>query len=343
MKTLALHKLSTSDPADVSGLQDMPLDAQNALVAVLGKTEGNGCVNDFTRGMAASAWKTATTGNPITVMSGGTEGILSPHVTLLSETEEDPHYPHGALVIGAGSTANIHPRDLGKPTQAYAVAEEVRNICRRIDVDPKDISFAVAKCPLLTSDQIAAHHQEQLAATDTYESMGSSRAASALGIALATGEINEVQLDAALKGDLSYYSSVASASAGVEVSGCEIVVLANSPKVRGPLRATTVVMKDALDAGGIVAALAEISEAGGKVVHLYAKAEADPAGRIRGQRHTMLTDSDINSTRHARAAVGGLLAGLVGDSAIYVSGGSEHQGPPGGGPVTVVWEASKES
>ena len=46
----------------------------------------------------------------------------------------------------------------------------------------------------------------------------------------------------------------------------------------------------------------------------------------------MLEDTDISSTRHARAAVGGLIAGLAGTGAVYVSGGAEHQGPPGGGP-----------
>jgi cyanuric acid amidohydrolase len=57
---------------------------------------------------------------------------------------------------------------------------------------------------------------------------------------------------------------------------------------------------------------------------------------VRGYRHTMLDDSDVGSTRHARAAVGGLVAGLSGTGAVYVSGGAEHQGPPGGGPVAVI-------
>ncbi len=55
----------------------------------------------------------------------------------------------------------------------------------------------------------------------------------------------------------------------------------------------------------------------------------------------MLTDSDIHDTRHARAALGGLLAGLTGEPAIYISGGAEHQGPPGGGPVTIIWQLPK--
>jgi cyanuric acid amidohydrolase len=66
-----------------------------------------------------------------------------------------------------------------------------------------------------------------------------------------------------------------------------------------------------------------------RLVNLLAKAEASPDGRVRGARHTMLNDSDINSTRHARAVVGGVLASVVGHTALYVSGGAEHQGPAG--------------
>jgi cyanuric acid amidohydrolase len=53
----------------------------------------------------------------------------------------------------------------------------------------------------------------------------------------------------------------------------------------------------------------------------------------------MLNDTDVSSTRHARAAVGGLVSGLAGTSAVYVSGGAEHQGPAGGGPIAVIARA----
>jgi cyanuric acid amidohydrolase len=171
--------------------------------------------------------------------------------------------------------------------------------------------------------------------------MAHSRGASALGAARALGEITDGQFDAGLAGDLGVYSSIVSASAGVEVDRCEIVVLGHNPGARGPLRATHAVMRDALDAASVQLALERIRAAGGHVVHLFAKAEADPSGSVRGRRHTMLTDSDIHDTRHARAAVGGLLAGLIGEPAIYVSGGAEHQGPPGGAPVTIIWELPK--
>ena len=84
------------------------------------------------------------------------------------------------------------------------------------------------------------------------------------------------------------------------------------------------VMKDAIDADAARRVLAAI---GGETVAVLAKAEAAPSGEIRGRRHTMLDDSDIHSTRHARALVGGVLAGVIGDTMLYVSGGAEHQGP----------------
>ena len=73
-----------------------------------------------------------------------------------------------------------------------------------------------------------------------------------------------------------------------------------------------------------------------KLVNVFAKAGVSPSGIVRGKRTTMLTDSDIISTRHARAVVNAVIASIVGDPMIYVSGGSEHQGPAGGGPVAVI-------
>ncbi len=343
MTTAALFKISTKQPADIEGLSDAVargLEPDRA-VAVLGKTEGNGCVNDFTRGMAAMAWRAALPGPVVTVMSGGTEGVLSPHVSIIARADSDPRYPGDALVAGSGSTEPIAPRDLGRAAQVEAVADAVQRICGELGVVASDVHLVVVKCPLLTSDVIAAHSPGELIARDSYESMARSRAAAALGIALATGEIDREQMEAGLAGDRSVYSSIASTSSGAEVAGCEIVVLANSSAAAGPLRASHVVMRDALDSDVLLAELERIRAQGATVVQIFAKAEADPAGNVRGSRHTMLTDSDIQSTRHARAAVGGLLAGLVGDPALYVSGGAEHQGPPGGGPVTFIWEVGQ--
>ena len=99
-------------------------------------------------------------------------------------------------------------------------------------------------------------------------------------------------------------------------------------------------MGDAIDAKAIMGLLEKANNDGGEVVQMFAKAEADPTGKIREKRHTMNTDSDIHSTRHARAAVGGLIAGLTGDTQVYVSGGAEGQGPVGGGSLCLIYRLS---
>ena len=68
------------------------------------------------------------------------------------------------------------------------------------------------------------------------------------------------------------------------------------------------------------------------------KCEASRDGVIRGKSHTMLNDGDIDQQRHIRAAVGAIAASVVNDTAIFVSGGAEHQGPDGGGMIAIIAE-----
>ena len=331
-------RLTTARPDDVSGLATLSPELLAGVRAVVGKTEGNGCVNDFSRALAAGAWTAALPHPAVTVMSGGTEGVLSPHVTLLGlRPDRDDGGPPGGLVLGTAVTPPIAPADLGRRPQVDAVADAVDAACRSALLTPTSAELVLVKCPLLTSDVIAARFDE-VTTHDTYDSMARSRAAAALGVALATGELDDDGVTQGLAGDQRHWSSVASTSAGAEVAACHVVVLGNAPGIRSRLRASHAVMEDAVDASPVLDLLQAVDAAGGRVVQVFAKAEAAPDGAIRGRRHTMLTDSDIHATRHARAAVGGLLAGLVRETAIYVSGGAEHQGPPGGGPVTVVWE-----
>jgi cyanuric acid amidohydrolase len=57
-------RIPTGGPADISGLTklaDLGIDPAKVR-AVIGKTEGNGCVNDFSRDLAARAWTEAVGG-----------------------------------------------------------------------------------------------------------------------------------------------------------------------------------------------------------------------------------------------------------------------------------------
>ncbi len=73
--------------------------------------------------------------------------------------------------------------------------------------------------------------------------------------------------------------------------------------------------------------------------HVVDAEELDPAARrveLRGRRQIMLDDSDVHHHRHSKAAVGGVAAAAIGDSAVFVSVGAMHQGPHGDGPVIAI-------
>jgi cyanuric acid amidohydrolase len=134
-------------------------------------------------------------------------------------------------------------------------------------------------------------------------------------------------------------------SSGVEVQADEVIVLGHSPEWTGNLRMGCAPMADALDIGAIGTALAAVRiEAApqvrpadrARIAAVFVKCEPDRRGQVRGARHTMLDDTDIHAQRHIRGAVGGLVAGVLGDGRIFVSGGAEHQGPDGGGLVAVI-------
>jgi cyanuric acid amidohydrolase len=167
-----------------------------------------------------------------------------------------------------------------------------------------------------------------------------------LGVAGALGEIpNDRAVEAAVLKDASLYSSVASMSAGVEVRTNEVIVLGMSHHWSGPLAIEHGTMVDALDVGGVHAVVQRLGfpaapqvEDSARIRAAFVKCEASRDGMIRGRPHTMLNDGDINDQRHVRAAVGAIVASVLNDTALFVSGGAEHQGPDGGGILAVIAE-----
>jgi cyanuric acid amidohydrolase len=368
LQRVEVFRVPCDSPGDLREVQALveqgSLDPRH-IVAVLGKTEGNGCVNDYTRDFAATTWchflapylgcTPDEAGRRVAlVMSGGTEGILSPHFTVFTRQRDEsaPAHAEKRLVVGVAHTRDFAPEEMGRMVQIELTAAAVRAAMEDAGiVDAADVHFVQIKCPLLTSSKV----QDALArgtvpiTHSTYESMSYSRGASALGVAVALGEVARAALsDAAVLADWSLHSACASASAGIELECNVVIVFGEAAGSASPYRIAHTVMRDAIDAASVSTLLretfglhperdAEAIEA--RLVNLLAKAEASPDGMVRGARHTMLNDSDINATRHARAVVGGALASIVGVTALYVSGGAEHQGPPGGGPVAAILRA----
>jgi cyanuric acid amidohydrolase len=360
-------QIPTKSPGDVSGLMSI-IDAGKiepaSILAILGKTEGNGGVNDFTREYAVSALSAALAScvnlppheveqRIAFVMSGGTEGVLSPHITVFARTTiakgiSDRAVDGKRLSIGIAHTRNFMPEELGRGAQIEETAAAVRVAMADAGIDdPHDVHFVQIKCPLLTSDRIETAHARgrKTVTTSAYGSMAYSRGASALGVASALGEIDCNICDEQILKNWELFSSVASTSAGIELMHNVVIVLGNSDSSASSFVIGHDVMRDSIDSAAVIAALKSVGLGLGvisdpvarkRLVNIFAKAEASPDGSVRGFRHTMLDDSDIGATRHARAAVGGLIGGLAGTGAVYVSGGAEHQGPPGGGPVAAI-------
>jgi cyanuric acid amidohydrolase len=206
-----------------------------------------------------------------------------------------------------------------------------------------DVHFVQVKGPAFPLSDILANvnSSEKAASDDPGRLMGPGRAASALGVAKALGEVPEHHaVESAVAKDFKLFSSVASCSAGVEVSS----------KWSGPLGIEHAAMMDALDTVGIRAALYRLgfpdapqvpSEQASRIRAAFVKCEASRDGLIRGKSHTMLNDGDIDQQRHIRAAVGAIVASVVNDTAIFVSGGAEHQGPSGGGMIAIMAERAR--
>ncbi len=359
-----VYRVPMCNPGDASAvlrLIDDGLTAPHEIRAILGKTEGNGCVNDFTRGYATMALSVALA-KPLgitaeevparvaMVMSGGTEGGLSPHFLVFAVRDRGTPPTGGkSLAVGVASTRMLSPEQIGRMPQVELTAVAVREAMKRAAIaDNVGVHWVQIKCPLLTNERMAesASRGTTTATDDTYTSMALSRGASALGAALALGEVDPAALDdQAIGGDFGLWSPRASASAGVELLHSEIIVLGNSAAWSGDNVIAHGVMQDAIDLPSAIGVLSELDfkiagqldeASASRILAVLAKAEASRSGTIRGARHVMWDDSDIQASRHARALVGGVLAGVIGRTDLFVSGGAEHQGPDGGGPIAVI-------
>jgi len=359
MSSIDAYVLETDAPDDVSELRTLvesgEIDPAN-IICILGKTEGNGCVNDFSRGLAATVYRQtladwldispeAVDEQVALIMSGGTEGVMTPHITVFVSRDSDGTAVDGKRLTGAQTaTRAFEPAEIGRRPQVRATADAVTEAMADAGIaGPDDLHFAQIKCPLLSADQIGelSGDGREPVTEDTYESMGYSRGASALGVAVATGELSLDAIDDSdICADPSLYSSVASASAGSELDNVEVLVLGNSEASDSDLVIGHSAMQDALDTGAVheAASAVGVDLPSDRVRNVLAKAQASSDGTIRGRRHVIHDDSDINATRHARSVVNAAIGATTGDPLAYVSGGAEHQGPDGGGPVAVIAE-----
>jgi cyanuric acid amidohydrolase len=364
-----VRKVPLKSVSDASGLADLidtgVLDADR-VVAVIGKTEGNGGVNDYTRIIADRAFRDVLVAKglrspaevrqiPI-VWSGGTDGVLSPHATIFATVPADRVVAtdEPRLTVGFAMSEAILPEEIGRRGMIDKVAVAVTEAMKRAGIDdPADVHYVQTKTPLLTIHTIrdAKRRGQQVWTENTHESMDLSNGTTALGIAVALGEIDTPRDEDVLH-NRDLYSAVASCSSGVELDQAQVVVVGNARGIGGRYRIGHGVMRDALDQDGIWSAIRDAglelpdrphyTDLNGRLVNVFLKCEASSDGTVRGRRNAMLDDSDVHWHRQIKATVGGVTAAVTGDPAAFVSVSAAHQGPDGGGPVAAIVDFGDE-
>jgi len=356
MPSLAIHRLPMAHPGDLSALAGRIAEGRlraSTVRAVIGKTEGNGGLNDFTRGFFTQSLMlllgrltgedpAALAARIPCVVSGGTEGALSPHYMVF--TVDPAETGDTGLALGTAFSPPTAARDIGRSSQIGAVAATVRAAMAQAGIARvEDVALVQVKAPCAQAPDAAARSR------DPRLLMALSRAAAAFGVGVALGDIApELATEDALLRDLSLYSNRASISSGIEVVCNEVIVFGHARGWSAGLAMGVAPMLDLLDLEGVVAAFrsAGLDAAPSvpraqraRVLGVIAKGEPDISGAIRGARHTMLGDTDLDAQRHLRGALGAIVAAVAGDGRVFVSGGAEHQGPPGGGLCCVFAQA----
>lgn len=369
---IGVYRTLMESPADTSGLQTLINNGDidpRYLVCAIGKTEGNGGANDFTRGYATQCFQDILLNvrpgylPPVIFgWSGGCEGVLSPHVTFFTQEPDDAVFDgrgrpsdgsmrgEKRLSLSVQVTRDLLPEEVGRKAQVYLVAEAVRRAMDEAQVHgPDDVHLVFVKGPLLTSGAIqdAWQRNAKTVTMDPNASKAYARGAMALGVAVGLEEIGPASVeDEDITHSQSLYSRVALTSAGAELTACEVILFANSVRATSGFRIGHGLLRDVVDLEGVVSTMrtSGLLVDGGvprheqteRIVAVFAKAAVAPDGRVRGFRTTMLSDADIHYERHARAALGGMLTAVVNNPALFISGGTEHHGEPGEAPIAMI-------
>jgi cyanuric acid amidohydrolase len=358
-----VHTVPMGGPDDVSAvaaLFDSGEVDPNHVVAVIAQTEGDG----YARGYSALALSLliaerlqlsarAVLERIPMLMIGGTAGLMSPHHTLFVnkpanlETSRDER----RLAIGVASSRTLKPEEYGTAAQIELVAEAVRQAMKNAGIpSPDDVCCVEMKCPQMTAQRKddAVARGKTIVDPDPQVASAMSRGASALGAALALGELAAADVSDAIVGrrpDL--FTSRGSASSGSEQNAVRVVVLGNVTGSPGDYVAGNSVMQDQLDLPGARAAFTAAGlrlEEGivlpadrPKIAAVFVNAGADSLEHCRRRRHTMRSDFLAQFSGHAAKAVAhASISGIAQDTRILANAGAEHQGAPGSNLVCVI-------
>ncbi len=357
-----VFRLPMSSPDDVTGLgallQEGQLKAEE-IQAIIAQTEGTGYARGYTAlcMQLVLAQSLGITTEEVferipLMMIGLCGGLMSPHYTIFAKRTvlppQDP--PSGKrLAIGVANTPKLLPEDYGRTTQVEKVAAAVQEAIEQAGItNLEDVHCVEVKCPAMTPARIADAQSrgKSVVSTNLGQASSFSKAACALGVGVALGEIPTERIsDAAINRDFDLYTTRGSVSAGGEQSACRVLVMGNSPHSTSPYRIGHGVMQDQLDTSGIYAALKGAGlesfpltpDDQKRIAQVFVNCGADAVTSVRGRRHTIHSDFLAGYAGiMAKAVANAVVASVVGDPMILASAGFEHQGAPGSNLVAAI-------
>lgn len=330
-------RLDMPDPGDATALTRSfaaGVIVPHELRAVLIKTPGNGLTNDFSRDLAvrsvAAGLHNVTDARPMLLASGGIEGIAVPHMLVLGRRETSEVANGRRLAVGFARGQTLALDMTGTAGMARAVAATVAAAMADAGITADGVVLAVVKAPLPPPPAFAGDHPAL---------KSRARAASALGVMHALGELDGPALaEASIGCDPELFTCRALVAAGTDIAAPEVLVLGMSDRWSGDLVAASGALADMLDVTGLNAVLGAAGIHGptqaDRIAAILAKGAMPKL--LRGMRPSALDDDDIHPNRHWRAAMSGVIGAVTGDIRPFLSGGGEHQGPPGGVTVAVI-------
>lgn len=364
----SVRKFHISFTGDTQGLDQVIVKERikpSAIVAIISKTVGNGALNDYTRQFTELSFSIflnqkykiplmEINKKIIFITSSGSEGIVTPHGYLIykedsynicnssngkrennkNERKKIKEEKKG-LVIGTANSCKVAIEKIGKIDQVLLVAETTRKaLCNSGISSIEDIGVVFVKSPVSSLNENVSNTN----ILNPKHSIPLTRAASALGVGLALGEISESAIKPEIIGtNMDIYSKKAFAFSGNEVEDCRVLILGNSNKGNSDLYINSRVFKDLMDIEGIYDFLKDNEQK--NLVGIFAKVSIDPHGILRGQK-VPIDYNDIRFDRVLRAVASGILVPVLKDTEVFISGGSEHQGPRGGGILAGIFRSN---
>ena len=274
----------------------------------------------------------------------GMSGFIVPHAAVIVRQEVPDAEPVGKrLAVAAGCTRDMLPEEVGTMVHLQEVRRKVEELMAEAGIEsPDDVHFIFVKGPRpgAVGQREAESRGQKLVVDDKLKLGELARSASALGAALALGEVEEsaVGEDMFVTASDRVYSMVTHCSVGEERRGSAIILLGNSPTAVSETVIGHGVMSDGIDADGVKQTLRDMgfdfeccpSKADlARIDYAFVKPKSGESQTIRGYRHTMTTDDmiGIHSWYVEKAPVHAVVSSVLGTPLIEVASGGEHQGP----------------